>query len=78
MLSRIEEGLRDGDFYFNLSFLAETEHLTDPAMKEDYEYVFKACPGVAWDAHRYWQVFYDGETAPIGYDTPEAVYEGVF
>jgi hypothetical protein len=77
MLSRIEEGLRDGDFGFSLSYLVNRWCLTDSETKEDYWDVLAAWPEVDWSKHRYWQIFYD-ETAPVGFDTAKEVYKEVF
>jgi hypothetical protein len=77
MLSRIEEGLQDGDFEFSLYYLVNSRLLTDPETKEDYWDVLEAWPDIDWGKHPYWQIFYD-ETAPAGFDTAEEVYEEVF
>jgi hypothetical protein len=77
MLSRIEEGLQDGDFDFAWSCLVSAGHLTDPEMGEDYWIVLEAWPDIDWSRHRYWRIFYDG-TAPAGFDTAEEVYREVF
>jgi hypothetical protein len=77
MLSRIEEGLSDGDFAFSLSYLVSSRCLTEPETKECYWDVIEAWPGVDWNGHPYWQIFYD-ETAPRGFDTATEVYEEVF
>jgi hypothetical protein len=77
MLSRIEEGLRDGDFDFSRSYLVNAWCLTDPETKEDYQDVLDAWPGIAWNEHPYWQIPY-GRTDPVGFDTVEEVYAEVF
>jgi hypothetical protein len=77
MLARIAEGLEDGDFGFSTFCLVTAGCLTDPEMKEGYGDVLGAWPDTDWSGHPYWQVFYD-ETAPVGFDTVEAVYAGVF
>jgi hypothetical protein len=77
MLSRIKEGLEDGDFGFSLSFLISRWNLADSEIKEDYWDVLSAWPDVDWDEHPYWRIFYD-ETDPVGFDTIEEVYEEVF
>ncbi|MDR1073824.1 MAG: hypothetical protein LBL45_09155 [Treponema sp.] len=76
-LSRIEEGLRDGDFGFSLSYLIDSRSLTDSETKEGCWDVLEARPDVDWGKRPYWRVFYD-ETAPIGFDTAEEAYEEVF
>jgi hypothetical protein len=73
MLSRIEEGLRNTDFGFPLSYLVEGRRLTE----KEYWDVLEAWPDVEWTTHPYWQVFYD-ETVPVGFDSVEEVYEEVF
>jgi hypothetical protein len=77
MLSRIEEGLRDGDFAFARSYLVNAWCLTDPEIKENYRDVLAAWPDVAWDKHPYWRIFYD-ETSPMGFNTAAEVYKEVF
>jgi hypothetical protein len=77
VLSRIEEGIRDGDFGFSLSYLVSARCLTDPEMKEVYRDVLGAWPDIDWSKYRYWQIFYD-DTAPAGFDTVKEVYEEVF
>jgi hypothetical protein len=77
MLSRIEEGLRDGDFSFSLSYLVNSWCLTESETKEDYWDVLEAWPDVDWSKHPYWQIFYDA-TAPVGFDTVGEVYAEVF
>ncbi|MDR1315685.1 MAG: hypothetical protein LBK13_02325 [Spirochaetales bacterium] len=77
MLSRIEEGLRDGDFGFSASYLVSGWCLTDPETKNDYWDVRGAWPDIDWAGHRYWQIFYD-ETRPSGFDTAMEVYRKVF
>jgi hypothetical protein len=77
MLSRIEEGLQDGDFGFSLSYLVNGRCLTESGAKEDYWDVLSAGPDVDWTRHPYWQIFYD-EIAPVGFDTVREVYEEVF
>jgi hypothetical protein len=77
MLSRIEEGLQDGDFGFSLSYLVNSWCLTESETKEDYWDVLEAWPDVDWSKHPYWRIFYD-ETAPTGFDTAKEVYEEVF
>jgi hypothetical protein len=77
MLSRIEEGLQDGDFGFSLSYLVNAWCLTDPETKEDYWDVLGAWPDIDWSKHPYWQIFYD-DTAPVGFDTAAEVYAAVF
>jgi hypothetical protein len=42
MLSRIEEGLEDGDFGFSLFYLVNSKYLTDSETKEDYWDVLSA------------------------------------
>jgi hypothetical protein len=77
MISRIEEGLRDGDFAFSLSYLVNSWCLTDPETKDDYWDVLAAWPDIDWSEHPYWQIFY-GTESPAGFDTAEEVYEEVF
>jgi hypothetical protein len=77
MLSRIEEGLQDGDFAFSLSYLVNSRCLTDPETREGYWDVLGAWPDVDWTKHPYWRIFYD-ETAPVGFDTVKKVYEEIF
>lgn len=77
MLSRIEEGLADGDFGFSRSYLVNSWCLTDPGTKDAYWDVSGAWPDVDWSGHRYWRIFYD-ETEPVGFDTAEEVYDNVF
>jgi hypothetical protein len=77
MLSRIKEGLEDGDFGFSRSFLLTRWHFADITIREIYWDVLSAWPDVDWDSHAYWQLFYD-TTDPVGFDTVEEVYEEVF
>jgi hypothetical protein len=77
MLSRIAEGLQDGDFGFSLSYLVNAWRLTESETKEDYWDVLGAWPDIDWSEHPCWQIFYD-ETAPVGFDTVEEVYREVF
>ncbi|MDR1095480.1 MAG: hypothetical protein LBL31_03750 [Spirochaetaceae bacterium] len=77
MLSRIEEGLEDGDFDFPRYYLLNSRYLTGSETKEDYWDELSAWPDTDWATHPYWQIFYD-KTAPAGFDTVEEVYEGVF
>jgi hypothetical protein len=74
MLSRIEEGLEDGDFDFSQYYFVNSRCLTDSDTKED---VLSAWPDVDWTEHLYWQIFYNGK-APIGFNTAEEVYGWVF
>jgi hypothetical protein len=77
MLSRIEEGLQDGDFGFSLSYLVDARCLTESETKDAYWDVLGTWPDIDWSKHPYWQIFYD-DTAPVGFDTAEEVYAGVF
>jgi hypothetical protein len=77
MLSRIEEGLQDGDFEFSSSYLVSSWCLTEPETKDVYSDVLAAWPGIDWSKHLYWRIFYD-ETDPVPLDTARQVYEEVF
>jgi hypothetical protein len=77
MLSRIEEGLEEGEFCFARYYFVNGWCLTDPETKSGYWDVLEAWPDIDWNAHLYWQIFYD-ETAPVGFDTAREVYEEVF
>jgi hypothetical protein len=73
MISRIEEGLQDGDFNFSRYYLVDAWCLSDLETKDDYWDVLAAWPDIDWSSHRYWQIFYDS-TDPVGFDTAEAAY----
>jgi hypothetical protein len=77
MLSRLEEGLQDGDFNFSSSYLVNAWCLTESGTKEDYQDVLGAWPEIDWSKHLYWRIFYDA-TTPVGFDTAEEVYKEVF
>jgi hypothetical protein len=77
MLSRIREGLDDGDFGFSRSYLVSSWYLTESEAKEGYWDVLGSWPDIDWTEHPYWQIFYD-ETAPVGFDTAAEVYREVF
>jgi hypothetical protein len=77
MLSRIEEGVRDGDFSFSLSYLIDAKDLTGPEAEKYYWDVLEAWPGIDWNSHCYWLIFYDA-TNPQGFDTAKEIYTEVF
>jgi hypothetical protein len=77
MLSRVEEGLEDGDFGFSRYYLVNAWCLTDPETKDGYWDVLESWPDIDWSKHPYWRIFYD-TTAPVGLDTVEEVYAEVF
>jgi hypothetical protein len=77
MLSRIEEGLRDGDFMSADFELVESEYMLSPGNRSDYSNEFAAWPAIDWGSRPYWQLFYD-EREPIGFDSALEVYDKVF
>jgi hypothetical protein len=76
MLSRIADGLRDGDFQFGSYELIESSYLLG-AGRPDYLEALAAWPDVDWSASPYWQIFYD-ERKPIGFDSAKEVCYKLF